>query len=1105
MSGHLQSGDVSLFVGRETELGALLRGLDDARAARGRFVALVGEAGIGKTRTVEEFLARAGLSDDAVLWGRCPEHHALPAYWPWTQAFGRWAERHDAETLATLLGRAASDLAPFVPAIDDRVGRVEPLPPCDAIQARLRLFEALAAVLRRVAERHPVVVVLDDLHWADEGSILLLAFLAPELRRVRSLLVTTYREREMQRMPRLLAEIARVSERIPLRGLAVEDVGAFVRTRTAAALGNGMLAQLHAATRGNPFFLGELVHMLEANGRLDRAEEKLADPLPDEVRQVIRHNLEPLSAEVRRLLTTAAAIGHDFDLARLQAVSDVEPEALLGSLDTAATAGLIEEIRDARGHFRFAHTLIRDALYADIPPLERARLHREIGGALEVLYEGARDAPWAELARHFVNAAVLGDPAKALDYCTRAGEQAVGCQAHEEAAGHFGVALKVARLGRPDEARELALRILLGQTQSFAGDHQRARATFERAAARARALGDRGAFARAALGFAFTTPGIGVVNTTLVALLEEALRMIGNDDSALRAALLGSLASALYFSRDEARRETLSRDAVAMARRVGDPATLARTMVQRHHVRWGSGSVAERLAFCDELIPLAIECGDRRVALHGRLWRIIDLLEAGDLSALDVELETFARESDHTRIPLYRWFAAVVRAMRALVDGRLDDSERLAAEATVLWQEDPLSLSAQTHALQRFLVCLERGRLAEVEEPFTAMARAYEAIPGWQSGLAMIYAASGRAKEARDLLDGFVARGVAGMPHDANFFSSVVSYAQVAHELGAVEAASELYASLEPYADRHIVVGFGAGTYGSCERYLGLLAATLGRLDDAARHLERAVAENVRLGARPLIAHAQWDYANVLALRHERGKAARLREEALETAARLGLTVLRARSAESVHVRASAEPRTTTGVFHRDGAYWTLGYAGATVRMKHASGATYLAMLLQHPGQEIHVLDLTMDRATDAVVIAGAAPEGLVRRHASSDAGEVIDPQARAEYKRRLTELGEELEEARRFNDVGHCERLEAEIEMLTQELSRAVGLGGRMRKAGSAAERARVNVSRAIAAVVKKIAEHHPKLGEHLGARVHTGTFCSYTPDPLMMVHWSF
>src|SRR5262249_20854869 len=153
----------------ETELGALLRGLDDARAARGRFVALVGEAGIGKTRTVEEFLARAGLSDDAVLWGRCPEHHALPAYWPSTHAFGRWAERHVAKAPAPLLGRAGGAVARVLPAMEGRVGGFGPPPPCDAIQARLRLFEALAAVLRRMAERHPVVVVvLDDLHWADE-------------------------------------------------------------------------------------------------------------------------------------------------------------------------------------------------------------------------------------------------------------------------------------------------------------------------------------------------------------------------------------------------------------------------------------------------------------------------------------------------------------------------------------------------------------------------------------------------------------------------------------------------------------------------------------------------------------------------------------------------------------------------------------------------------------------------------------------------------------------------------------------------------------------------------------------------------------------------
>src|SRR5262249_5939831 len=247
--------------------------------------------------------------------------------------------------------------------------------------------------------------------------------------------------------------------------------------------------------------------------------------------------------------------------------------------------------------------------------------------------------------------------------------------------------------------------------------------------------------------------------------------------------------------------------------------------------------------------------------------------------------------------------------------------------------------------------------------------------------------------------------------------------------------------------------------------------------------------KNGRLGARPLIARTQCDYANALGLRHERAKAERLREEALHTAEQLGLVALRARIGEPARARAPAEPRATTGVFHRDGTHWTLTYAGTTVRVKHASGAAYIAMLLQRPGEEIHVLDLTMDRP--AAPGAGAAPDGLVRRHAGSDAGDVIDAKARAEYRRRLTELEDELEEGRRFNDLGRCERLETEIDTLRQELARAVGLGGRTRKAGSAAERARINVSRAIAAAGKKISEEHPKLGEHLAPPVPTGAVC--------------
>ena len=189
----------SVFVGREPEIGGLLAGLEEARAGHGRFLALVGEAGVGKTRTLEEFVDRAGVPEARLLWGRCPEHHGLPAYWPWTQAIEGWIERCDPAVLPRALGRGAADLAQIVPGIAERLETVETQRVSDAAQARLRLFDSMAAFLRRAAESEPIVLVLDDLHWADEGSILLLAFLAPELRRSRTLLLATYRDRFISR------------------------------------------------------------------------------------------------------------------------------------------------------------------------------------------------------------------------------------------------------------------------------------------------------------------------------------------------------------------------------------------------------------------------------------------------------------------------------------------------------------------------------------------------------------------------------------------------------------------------------------------------------------------------------------------------------------------------------------------------------------------------------------------------------------------------------------------------------------------------------------------------------------------------------------------
>jgi tetratricopeptide (TPR) repeat protein len=540
-----------------------------------------------------------------------------------------------------------------------------------------------------------------------------------------------------------------------------------------------------------------------------------------------------------------------------------------------------------------------------------------------------------------------------------------------------------------------------------------------------------------------------------------------------------------------------------MARRIDDPQALARALVQRHHVLWRPGGVGDRFVLCDEMIRLATDSGDLRLALQGQLWRLVDLLEVGDVAALDGDLERFARKSDQARIPFYRWFAGVVHATRALLDGQLVESLQLADEAMTLWHEGPLSLPAQTHALQRFMVYLETGRLGELADTFTTLTREFPALPAWRSGVALIHAESGRPEEACALLDGLAARGFADLPRDSNFLSALATFALVVERLEDPARAALLYPLLLPHADCYVSVGFAAGTYGACARYLGLLAATMGRLDDAARHLEAALAANTKLGSRPLMAHTQSDYARALIRRQETARAEVLLEEARRTAERLGLTRLLARIAEP-GARA-AKPRAAAGAFRRDGSHWTITYEGRTLRVKHAKGYEYLVMLLQSRGQELHVLDLVVGPAVHAESIGRLGRDVEARRDLHSDAGEVIDAQARVTYKRRLAELHEELEEARGFNDLGRIEPLEAEIDFITQELARAISLGGRHRKVGSAAERARINVSRAIAAAVKRITDEHPALGEHLAATVHTGTFCSYTPDPLLTVDWTF
>jgi tetratricopeptide (TPR) repeat protein len=927
--------------------------------------------------------------------------------------------------------------------------------------------------------------VLDDIHWADDATMLLLGFAVREIRRSHLLLVSTHRESELQHTPRHLTQIARADERLTLQGLDRPEVELLVAETTAGPVPAAVVEQLHRVSGGNPYFLGELVRLLRTQGGLPAMEPWRR--LPEEVCELTRQRMAPLGPDNRRVLAVAATIGQEFDLPLLGAAAGLAPERLLERLTIAIRAGFVRESSHGLGRFEFVHALVRETLYRDLPPPRRAELHREIARALEAAHADApARAPIVELAHHYFHAASLGETRKAVQYALAAGDRALASLGHEEAAGHYQRSLEMLEREQSDSALEVRAWLALGDAACRSGDNLRAQVAFQKAAAVAVTVGDAEAMALAAIGFHEARPHFGVAEPTLVRLLEDALAALGGEDSVLRARALAALAEALYgVPAEEQRRARVSREAVAMARRVGDRAALASALVARHFTR--EDSLDERLAMAAESGRIARELHDDRRSLDALAWLIGDLLELGDVAAVDRELESLARASDEIRMPFYRWVVTTTRASRALLAGRFADAARLAAEARAILPEgEPTSFAEQVYAVQMTIQNGEMDRMADSEAPLALLAGRIPEVPGWRCSLAALYADLGRAAEARSLLEQLAASDLADLPRDAGFTGALAMLARIVVALHDVPRARLVYDLLLPYADRSVVVGFGIACYGAAARYLGLLAATLGSSAEAARHFERALALNARMGARPFLAHTQREYGDFLLARGAPGdvaRAASLRDEARRTADELGMERLRRMLAREGEAPSDTGDAAVAGVLRRAGDSWTITFAGASFRLADTKGIRYLATLLRHPGEEFHTL------------LLGAPPPEASPR-ASAAAGLRIG-------RARLAELRDDRAEAERFNDPDRVERAEREIEMLTQELARAVGLGGRARRAGSAAERARLNVTRAIAAVLRKITREHPVLGEHLAATVRTGTFCTYAPDPRSPVRW--
>lgn len=925
------SPGIDRFVGRTEQLRYLGGLLHQSRQGLGALILVSGESGIGKTRLIQELGTRAEHEGIALHWGRCIPNEGAPSFWPWTKALLSAASRLpsallEAPELRQPL-REVSKIAPdFARYLDQGPGDPAVSAPEEGIQVarRFQIIESLATTAKAIAGHGPLVVVLDDLQWADEPSLLFLRHLVHEIVHSPVAVIATYRSEERDHRPEFNQVLAAVgtlpqTTSVHLEGLREPDVAHLIRNAT--GLDPGPFAPaVHASTAGNALFVREVVRLLS-----DQAQLVAPDPsrlwelrMPSHVSQVIDSRLDIMTTEANRFLSVASVIGREFSAPLVASVMGRETRALLSPIEESVRAGIVVEDPARPGGFHFRHDLIRQVVYGRMTTITRAHIHGDIAAALvaSLATEHALPAdPRVEELAHHAYQAILGgcDVELAPSWLARAGHQANTTLAYEKAAAYFTQALEVLRsTSSGTNAEECQILLGLGETYWRLGNSESARTAFWNGVQLARGDADPRLFAMATIGYGgdrfanFPMSSLQLASR-LIGLLEEAIERVQGIDDVLQAKLLGRLARELGWIGHVRQADARCRQASALADRIGQPALVAETLHNRFLAMSAPEYISDREAAVTSMLSLSDDMGSVELRRYGSHHHISCLIEQGRMEEAKEALAAYEGLAKELHWPVDRWLIKLLNAQFRLVAGEWVEAESLAHDALTvgLGTQNRETAHAFFHAQLSciFFDTADDGRLEDLTKSIyqqieSRRAQANRADPienftvlNVQSTLCLAEVRIGNLSTARERLFRLASDGAAGIPRNMLWLYHLARFSEAAVELGETAIAKELRDSTLPFAGHNAVLRW-AISLGPMGRFVARLAAFLGDRDQA-REVYSATIESCRdMGAVPALAHSLWGLAGVLShdpSTGERRRARELAEEATCIARALGM------------------------------------------------------------------------------------------------------------------------------------------------------------------------------------------------------------------------